>query len=441
VHVRLEGTLSTTRSSVTVVVPVDTSTQALGFSVAAPSQSDPSQRLEVEQVSLVDEDGNTVAQFGPLLDPQTAGPPDAVTLALNHAPAGGSLIVQIAAPLGGTGQTAAGLTIAGNTAGGTFAFVMDVQRLESNATGAAATGALTSSGGNLPTMRGTPIGTLNWTSNSSSADSATNTSASTDIGPGDSAPAVIVNQGSQTPTGGEIAGSDAPNPGDYSGRIALGPLASRGAAPLGPNLATVMADPAPSLDRYERGLSQEIDEHDAQTGDGPVARSVQGDGLGEESAGIDQASPVEERGLREGNFVAIAGLGAMPLKVSATTGATRVADLDALLAALPGASRGEAERAVAGDNDVAVDPLLVSLTLPVSSSQHDRRVAPDYLTSACILALGMGLTAGPLIPDLLRLIPSRSSRWRFAPAISPGLSDGTASRKRGFGHWLRRRIV
>jgi hypothetical protein len=245
----------------------------------------------------------------------------------------------------------------------------------------------------------------------------------------------------EAPPTGELPGSDTSRSADFSGRIALGPLASRAAAPLGPNLATMMEDPAPPVDRYERALLQEIDEHDARTGEGPVARSIRLDGPGEDSPSIDRSGASPEAGTGEGDFVAIAGLGALPLKVSATTGRRRAADLDALLAALPGASRGEAGLALAGDEVLAVDPLVGSPTVPASSSRADRRPAPDYVTSACILAVGMGLTTGPLIPDLLRLIPSRSSRWRLAPQVPAGPSDGTAPRDRGFGRWLRRRIV
>ncbi len=202
-----------------------------------------------------------------------------------------------------------------------------------------------------------------------------------------------------------------------------------------------MVDPAPAVDRYERALLQEIDEHDADGGDGPAGRSGQEDSPAEESLDPDRASPAEPSGPGDRNFVAIAGLGELPLNVSASVARERAVDLDALLAALPGSSRSRAEPNLAADEDLAVDPLLVSLTLPASSAPTERRAAPDYLTSACILAIGMGLTAGPLIPDLLRLIPSRSSRWRIAPAGAPEHGGGIASRDRGFGDWLRRRIV
>jgi hypothetical protein len=433
-HVQYEGSLSPGHTYVTVVVPVSTMTQALGFTLDTPSGSDPSAPPELDEVWLVDPDGTTVAQVGPLSNPRTEGPTNAVTLELDHAPAGGSLLVRISAPAGATWPTVSGSANATGTAGGTLPFVMDVQRLESSAISAAA--------GGLPATSGASIGTLSWTSNTGSTESATGNSVTTDAAAGDAASVVLVNQENPASASGEMMASGASsNPADFSGRIALGPLASRGAAPLGPNLATVMADPAPSVDRHERALLQEIDENDTRTEDGPVARSTRGDGPKEGSPGIDETEPTREPGPSEGNFVAVAGLGALPLKASATPGGKRAADLDALLAALPAASRGESGPTLAADEDLAVDSLLVSLTAPASSSQHDRRTAPDYLTSACILALGMGLTAGPLIPDLLRLIPSRSSRWRPDAATSTGLSDRTASRNRGFGNWLRRRIV
>jgi hypothetical protein len=435
IQVELEASLTSAQGTLEVLIPIDSGTQAVGLSVTGPSDDDTSDQVQVDQMSLVDPTGKTVAQIGPLWNPKTDSAPDALTVALNHAPAGGSLVVQLSASTSGTGPTATGVV---TMTGGTIPFVLDVQRLEVGTTGAIATSGGTSPAVSLPARAS--IGTLPWTSDSDGADSAANASLPTDVAASESA-SILVNQVDSTLPGGEMASWDTTAPEDFSGRIALGPLASRDAAPIGPNLATVMADPAPSVDRYERALLQEIDEHDAQTGEGPAARSIQEDGPGEESPAIEESRPLEDAGPGEATTEVIAGLGALPLKVSASTGGKRVADLDALLAALPGAAVGEAGPAVASNDDLAVDPVGVSLTTPTSSSRHDRRGTPDYLTSACILAIGMGMTAGPLMPDLLRLLPSRSSRWRFAPTMSPGLSGRTGSGRRGFGPWLRRRIV
>jgi hypothetical protein len=86
-----------------------------------------------------------------------------------------------------------------------------------------------------------------------------------------------------------------------------------------------------------------------------------------------------------------------------------------------------------------VDPVLVAIASP-ATSDGDRRPTPDYVTSACILALGMGLMTGPIIPDLLRLLPPRSSRWRGnRPGGTARLAIGSP-REQGFGSWRRRRL-
>jgi hypothetical protein len=441
-HLQVKGSFSPSHGSITIVVPVTPTTQALGFQVEGPSpQTDTSQPLEVDQVALVDGDGNTVAKVGPLWDPQTDGPPDAVTLALDHAPAGGSLIVQISAAAGSDAPTISGLTDLPDATGGLVPFVMDVQRLESNSLSASAAGGAANQAGNLPSANGPSIGTLSWTSTSESADSVGSTAATAQLGPDTSVSSAHVNPGQPASPGVETTASDTSHSADFSGRIALGPLASRGAAPLGPNLATVMVEPAPSVDRYERALRQDIDEHQARTAEEPSARSTPELAAGGNAAGIDNSRPGEGSGPRDTHVVAISGLGALPLKVSAIRGENRAADLDALLAALPGAHRDETGPVLARDEDRAVDSLLVSLTASTVSTAPDRRSAADYLTSACILAVGMGLTAGPLIPDLLQLIPSRSSRWRLAPGGSGRRSERSESGERRLGSWLPRRLV
>ncbi|MGN6672726.1 MAG: hypothetical protein ACTHMA_05460, partial [Thermomicrobiales bacterium] len=86
------------------------------------------------------------------------------------------------------------------------------------------------------------------------------------------------------------------------------------------------------------------------------------------------------------------------------------------------------------------DQFLAALAVPLSPD-NDRRPSPDYLTSACVLALGMGLITGPIIPDLLRLIPSRSSRWRIVPAGTGRTSRDAGSGQWGFGRLASRLLI
>jgi hypothetical protein len=436
-HVEFDGSLSASEQSVTIVVPVSPTTRALGFTLNATDGSRPSS-LEVDQVSLVDGDGNTVAQLGPVWNPETDSPAETVTLALDHAPAGGSVVLQISGPVGAASQVLSGLTNDPSAAGGVLPFVIDVQRLDSSGVGAAVLGGPTNPAGNTLVTAGSPLGTLSWTSTSGVANSSSGPAASLDLGVADSSAIALADGGNSNSTGGDPDGLEISGPGDFSGRIALGPLVSRGAAPLGPNLATVTADPAPSVDRYERALSQEIDERDASKIDEPLARSESRIDRGDVATRPDEGRPSDELGSPGGAYVAAAGLGALPLMVSASTNGEPTADLEALLAAMPGAPHGEAGPRVAGTDDPDVHASLAELTAPASSSIDDGRPAPDYLTSACVLAVGMGLTAGPLIPDLLQLIPRRSPRRQFVPA---GDSVGSTPSRRRFGDWLRRRLV
>jgi hypothetical protein len=200
-----------------------------------------------------------------------------------------------------------------------------------------------------------------------------------------------------------------------------------------------MLDLAPAIDRHERALSQEIAANDADEGQEargsssplrdadaiPTRRGDGGDSEGDDSLG--QA------------VVAVAGLGPVHFKVSAAGVGGRRGELAALHAALSDPIRPADGLAGVVAEDRGDDPVLVALVGP-ASSDGAHRPTPDYLTSACILALGMGLVTGPVIPDLLRLIPSRSSRWRTIRRGGSALNPGPATRERGFGTWFRRKL-
>src|SRR5262249_10337803 len=147
----------------------------------------------------------------------------------------------------------------------------------------------------------------------------------------------------------------------------------------------------------------------------------------------DSPSPDETR-------VSIAGLGALPMRVSGSAGGDRTVDLDALVAALSGLAAERDRPDIAEGKSQAADQFPGALACPLPSDD-DRRLSPDYLTSACILALGMGLITGPIIPDLLRFIPSRSSRWRIVPAGTGRPSRDAGSRRRGFARLASRLLI
>jgi hypothetical protein len=213
-----------------------------------------------------------------------------------------------------------------------------------------------------------------------------------------------------------ISSDDASSEG-FNVRVATGPLASRSAGALGPALATVLFDHAPQVDRHERALFGAIGELGSEMIDGIVASQFD---LAEGERFTTGEGQPGEGGRPLGSVVAVSGLGAFPLEVTAMRTGSREANLEALLAIVPGVL------ACSGLPDQpGVDRLLppgnvvASATMPPPASA--RRLAPDALTVACGLALGLGLSTGPLFPDFLSYMQTRRVR-RGAPR-----SQGTAS--------------
>ena len=435
-HLEVEGTIDPSQNYLTLRIPVGPTTRELGLSVRGSSGSGTFLGPVLGQMSLVDRNGKTLAHLDPLVDDQTGGPTEDVTLSLNDVPVGGSLIVQIAATASvasGPSATAAGPASPPSSASSPVPFVMDVQRLETGASSAAVgTGSLPGQfAGVGQLVIGTLTGTVDRQGQSLSANGATASPQS--FG---SATTVAVDPGEPAPVSeeGTIVDSE---PSDFGARIATGPLAARAAAPLGPNLSNVSIDQAPAIDRHERALSQEITSNDSDEDQTTQEVADSGEKLFEAQ---DRVVDGKAGGTytQETATVSIAGLGPLPLKASGLRLHDGRSEMDALHAALADSVRSEDHPAELAAGDLDPEALLVSLVSPTSSGR-DRRPTPDYLTSACILALGMGLITGPIIPDLLRLIPSRSSRWRSVRAGHPIPSAG-GPRERGFGLWLRRRL-
>jgi hypothetical protein len=413
----------------TLQIPVGPTTQEVGVSVRPGSGAGADEAPVLAELTLVDKDGDIIAQLSPISNAQYSNPSDAVTVSLSGAPVGGSLIVQFAASTGGAVSTPTAATATPASSELTVPFVIDVQRLESVAAGGS--GGIGSSVGSFPGAGRAGIGTLFWTTKGQDQNSIASTTTTTDapfVGPES---ATVINQESPIPPGDELATTAAEAPPDFSGRIATGPLASRSAAPLGPSLATVLLDAAPAVDRHERALSQDIDTRDFEVNDGSESGAARAGRFDSVLARADRRGRSDEFDPAEGTHVAVAGVGALPLMVPAYRTEGRTTDLDALLAALPGSPSEDLPAVVVGA-DHAADVLSIALAT-AASSHGDTRPAPDYLTAACALALGMGLTTGPLIPDLLRLIPGRSSRWSVVPAGAARLFGMARSRRRGPG--------
>ena len=123
--------------------------------------------------------------------------------------------------------------------------------------------------------------------------------------------------------------------------------------------------------------------------------------------------------------VAVAGRGGLPIKVT-SPGHGQHGQLLELWATLPRdadlteAESSSVQAAVApGDG-----PLAIAMDRPATDSFD----CPNYLKAACGLLVGVSLTAGPLLPDLVSSIPRRISGWIMALRPSVPRPDRSALR-------------
>ena len=432
-HVEIESTIDSVQGSVSIIeIPVDPATQSLGVSVRSMLADAQGPDPVLDGMMLVDHNGDPVAELGPFSGPQATPPVRNVTVSLESAPAGGNLLVQISVPSSSSSATG---TL--SPSGSPVPFMMDIQRQEIGSSLAVATGITLA--GPIPGLVRSGIGALTTNAigrqagiSSPSTDSSTILAADVEA----NAPAIVVDQGEVIPPDSESVEDLG---GSFNVRLNSGPLASRSASPLGPALATVLADPAPPVDRHERALSQSIDESESDEESQVKQRRL-------EYAQVEGAvSPPQtdstSRTTAGDTRVALAGLGAFPLKVTDLGGQGDRADLESLLATLPGSLEPEDLSTIIAAQDHEEDDISALLASSDRSARADH-VAPDYLTAACGLALGLGLTAGPLFPDILALISSGSSRWKRgvpprATGRKPSSSPGPAG---GMGNWLQSRL-
>src|SRR5262249_28550742 len=134
-------------------------------------------------------------------------------------------------------------------------------------------------------------------------------------------------------------------------------------------------------------------------------------GLPEEGSAADEDPSAADETVVAGDL-----LGTLPLKVTAIGGGAGRADLSAPLGTLPGLGQTEDLTAIlaAAEDEIAPDQISVSWAALQPASTQEPREVPDYLFAVCALVLGLGLSSGPLFPDLLALVPSRPPRGRRA---------------------------
>ncbi len=427
-HVIVEASTASVPNDWNMQIPIDPMTHEVGVTLRSPD-SGLSNLPSIVSMVLLDHSGDVLAQFDPSANGPPSGPKDGVTLSFQDLSAGGELVVQLAfppAPAVGSSILSATRTVPLASSG---TFVVDVQRIESAIPSSAAgtdvvTGSSTLGAGSLigTLASGSDTSVPAWSSSGSFSSDPTSPEASFVFDAGSVAQAVE--------TMAEEGLSDEP-----PARIAVGPLASRAAAPIGPSLSSLVVDPAPAIDRHERALADAI----AMTGRNSRADDRSPSTLPkEEGIGAIQGDIVDGT---DPELDSVVGLGPLRLMASRTRGIDRQGSLDALYAAMGPAGATGIIRAAKNGDPTDDEPVLVAFASP-SSFDTDRRPTPDYLTSACFVALGMGLMARPILPDLIRLLPARGSRWGrrwIAPACSASAAAEPPHR-RSFETWLRRRL-
>jgi hypothetical protein len=131
---------------------------------------------------------------------------------------------------------------------------------------------------------------------------------------------------------------------------------------------------------------------------------------GEQSPRIEAKPRSSKTSEEDGSVVVVSGGGGFPLKVTAPASSPR-ADLAALLAVLPGPSDPKSEIPMASSEHLSLYEMSVAFAAVTPSPTDPRQEPPDYAKAACGLAIGLGLTTGPLFPDLMQSLQSRVPKW------------------------------
>jgi hypothetical protein len=224
----------------------------------------------------------------------------------------------------------------------------------------------------------------------------------------------------------------------FNVRLPTGPFASRTSGPVGPIAARPESDLAPAVDRHERGLLQEVDglnEVDAPEVAGRRSQLAHLD----RAIGSTEAELSTDAGALDGAVVSIWRRGGFPFKVTGSPTGQR-ADLLALLASLPAVRDSERPTVGLTDTDHSIATTRLALG-PVARAPGDHSEPPDYVTAAWGLALGVGLSTGPLFADLLSVVQGRLPRWLLGVRGRRRSDDRAVSsrhRKARFWNWARR---
>ncbi|MHB1560091.1 MAG: hypothetical protein ACYC61_21785, partial [Isosphaeraceae bacterium] len=240
-NVQYDGTWTGPPGMTAVQLPVGPMTHEVGVTIRPGPNTGTTAGPILAGLTLIDKDGDTLASIAPLWNPLTNSPVNAITITLNGAPVGGTLIVQLASPQEGS---VAGSAAANSPGGMAIPYVMDVQRIDALTNNGAGQGVLANY---QPGFLGSGIGTLPWSTNQASALNASVSSSSSANTPLPTNPSFVTDPSLEMPASNEwSSSSDSASQAGRGGRIPLGPLASRSAAPIGPNLVSAWLDATPA---------------------------------------------------------------------------------------------------------------------------------------------------------------------------------------------------
>jgi hypothetical protein len=412
----MRGTLDAGQSSMTYAIPIGPMTESLGVTVRPVADMPPGDVPVVDEMSLVDPSGKTLEQVG---SPGSAGGfiSAAVLVQLHGARAGDQILVQIGAAessssspsspsstLSSSGSGVATASASSQSASWNVPFVLDVQRQQSSAASTDA-GSVVSGTGTVGTLIVAPAQqpAVFASSSSSSAPAAQDGSTLVDAQATNTAVAAAAPAAASDGLVTESTDS-------FNVRVPTGPLASRGGGALGPTLALIDAEPTQPVDRLERALSQDIVGLGAGDGEQTASR---GNGAGDQEFSDDPGTWPGSIGTggTGGPVVSIPGRGGFPLRVTSPGRDQRGPfKFPALWATLPAAPSADTAVSNAAQSAISLNELPIVPAVAYRSAPETLE-CPDFVKAACGLALGLGLTTGPLFPDLIASFPGRLPKW------------------------------
>jgi len=414
----VSGTLQPAQTWMTYKIPVGPTTQSLKVTVSPQAARAAPAVPKLDQLYLVGPSGALLTQLKGA-SAYAQGPSQDMTISLSAVPTGSELLFRI---VESPGTTAAG-PLQQSPADPKVSFTMDVQRTElaqgtlPSSSTLLQTVAPVGSGGSLSIACGNLTVTVSPPSLAFPGNALDQQTAGLELTGTASSTVEAATAGARLATQVEMAA-----PG-----VSVGPLVSRGSAPLGPLLGTTQGEPTPSVDRNERAF--DLAALGAGAGADPELllglAANQSDGIGEDAA-VSEAHGTSEP------LVSLRGPGGLPVAMTSIRGGQSLIDPAAVLATLP------AQAVLPGTGEKiaslpALPPLEISGSVRLGG---DELACTDFLKAACGLMLGIGLTTGPLYPDLMALVRTCLPRRNFLT----GRPRGSGAYRKGplgsFRRWL-----